>query len=456
MTTSPRRISSGVRRHGRPPAVTAAWPQAATGARAALGRRRRCGGQPGPPGPRPRLPAPLATRRGRRSGARATPAAARRACVPARSCVPLRAVGRCPSDRAVAPAPPEEVPHGPGEVVAPLAVVAVPVEATRSPATAARRRPAGPAARPRPRRRPSSRPATHRADGPRTRRRPRRRRRRWPPRPAGGRPTSASGEVEALVPAAGDEHHRVEAPTGRPAWRGARSPWSRRSSARRRRSPTSCDPVGQLRRNSRSASATASTGDAAAARRWPRRPARWRRRGAAPGAARRPPAGRGRRRAEQPRRRPRGSRRRSAGRSATWRPGRRGAGGGRRPGRRALATATSPARWSAQMPRLGRLVAPSEAVHVEVVGGEVQPRRHRRAEAAAAPAGTTTPRPRTPRGRVVDGGHEGHVGVADRRGPPARRPQHRRDQRGHRGLAVGAGDGDDAAGRPTRRPGRAR
>ena len=109
---------------------------------------------------------------------------------------------------------------------------------TRTPATARRRRPARAASaaggrRPRPstRRRPTGRTpakaaATSSAASPMaTTARIRRRR-------------SASGaEVEALVAAAGDEHDRVEPADRGRRWRGARWPWSRRTSARRRPRP---------------------------------------------------------------------------------------------------------------------------------------------------------------------------------------------------------------------------
>ena len=46
-------------------------------------------------------------------------------------------------------------------------------------------------------------------------------------------------------------------------------------------------------------------------------------------------------------------------------------------------------------------------------------------------------------GRVVEGGDEGHVGVAHGLGSPSGPPQHGRDHHRDRGLAVGPGDGDD-------------
>ena len=92
---------------------------------------------------------------------------------------------------------------------------------------------------------------------------------------------------------------------------------------------------------------------------------------------------------------------------------------------------------------LGRLVALEGAVHVEVVGGEVQPGGDGGPE---VPTGGQAERGGLDdehlHSMVVERLDEGDLGVAHRRRPPTGRLEHGGDHHRHRGLAVGAGDGD--------------
>ena len=93
--------------------------------------------------------------------------------------------------------------------------------------------------------------------------------------------------------------------------------------------------------------------------------------------------------------------------------------------------------------RLGRLVRRQVGVAVQVVGGEVEPRAHRGGE---APRVLETKRRRLDHehigGRIGDGGHQRHRGVAHGDCSQPGGHQHVAHQRRHRGLAVRAGDGE--------------
>ena len=221
-------------------------------------------------------------------------------------------------------------------------------------------------------------------------------------------------QVEALVAPAGDQHHRGEAARRRPGWRGARClrvvvP----AHAVRARRPAR--PGGRARGRRAARARTPSTVGAAARARWPRRRARWRRRGAAPRHSSSTADERVARRADAGRRRRRGSRRRPSSPKVTVR-ARAGCAGPSRPGRRRW---PPPRRARARgRPRCGPWPPrrpSSDVVHVQVVrrrssatwppparSGRVWPSRN-------DDASTTNTSSR----RVVDGLDQRHLGVAD-------------------------------------------
>ncbi len=97
--------------------------------------------------------------------------------------------------------------------------------------------------------------------------------------------------------------------------------------------------------------------------------------------------------------------------------------------------------------------ASSERVDVEVVRRRSSARWPTRGRevSACGRGGTTTPRPRTRRRSGSSmASTSGTSVLPTATAPPARRLEHRGDERGDRGLAVGAGDGERAGGRPTR------
>ena len=90
---------------------------------------------------------------------------------------------------------------------------------------------------------------------------------------------------------------------------------------------------------------------------------------------------------------------------------------------------------------LGLLVVLERRVDVQVISGEVQPRRDRRAEGpAVAEAERRRLHHEHVRGGIVDRGDQRHLGVAHRLGAQTGRFEHLGHQRRDRGLAVRAGD----------------
>ena len=348
----------------------------------------------------------------------------------------------------------DQAPHGGGEVVAPLGVAAVPVE----------RGAAGRQQRPRRRARASSAAGVTASaiDAAAT---------------TGRRPEKAAATSERGL-ADGDHgprrgRPRLAAPTGRGPCCGRRrsAPPSRtpRTAAKvacgavafessyqvtPRHSPTRVTRWGSATKV-RSVVADPADGRHRPRPRWPTRRVRWRGRGEGGGAARRPhqqlvgvgpqlgaghPVVRGPVDAEGHRAHVRAHVLASPPGRRRWPPPRHPTRRGRtrcapwplRSGRASRARRGGPRRSSTRSPPPARTVA-------------------------CARGGTRTPRPRTPRcRRVVDGLDEGHVRVAGGQGPAPRPLEHVGDHRGHRGLAVGARDGDAAVGRPTPRRGRTR
>ena len=178
---------------------------------------------------------------------------------------------------------------------------------TRTPATAAPHRRAGPGAPRPPRRRTSTwRSATASPAAPR-RRRPRRRR--WrPPHAAVGTGRAERTQVESLVASTGDQHDRLEPRRSRRWSRAVRSPSSRRTTGPRRPRPTNCTRWGRPAKE-RNAARTPSNVAPPRERRCRRPRARSSGRGAGRGRARPPQPARHRPQPRAPRQL-RGSRRR--------------------------------------------------------------------------------------------------------------------------------------------------